>query len=179
MLLECVEVVVEGEAQVIETPGSHCAFGPVQHAQVAHLGPAFRAQGMQQVEVHLALQSLGLLIEQPVEVVRLFHQPARQLGRHFDPLAVTIAQRAAHQHLALRAVIAVRGVHVVHAVIDRITEHGGCQRLIDVARVFPDMGQAHRAETERRGAPVEPAKSPVLHLTLPQRYSRGSCRTAV
>ena len=54
-----------------------------------------------QVEVNpFGLQPQQLLIQKTVEVGQLFDQPARQLGRQLDPLALAIPQRAAEEWLA-------------------------------------------------------------------------------
>ena len=152
---------------MLEAPRGHRALGPGQHAEIAHLGPALRAQRVNQVEVGRALQALGLLVEQRVEVFRLLDLPVRELGRDLDPLPVAVLECTTDKRLALRAMIAVSGVHVVDAVVNRVAHHARGLRLVDLVWLPFDRGQPHATEPQRRDAPVQLAEFAILHDSHP------------
>ena len=64
--------------------------------------------------------------------------------------AIAIAQGAPHERLTRPAVIRIRRVHIVHALVNRVAHHPRAFRLVNCRAVIADDGHSHDAEPERR-----------------------------
>ena len=83
-------------------------FEPLDHPQVAHLGPAVGVpvQPVQQVQIHVVhLQALELLVEQAVAVPQGVDQPAGELCGQLDHIPIRAPERLADDALAVAAVV--------------------------------------------------------------------------
>jgi hypothetical protein len=165
-LLEDIEIVVEGKTQVADAAIAEGLTGPFAHTQVAHLVPAALIQGVQQVKVNVVgLQLFELLVEQPVEILGGLDQPARQLGGQPHLFTIAILEHPPDDPFAVAAVVAIRRVHVIHAVVNGVVQHTSRLRLVNVLGL-PCGREPHTAEPQCRNLPVRLSELSVLHTYL-------------
>ena len=104
---------------------------------------------MEQVKVDVVcLQLFQLLVQKAVEILNLFDFPAGHLGGQLDPLPVAILKGASQERLTRLPVVGVGCVYIIHAVVNGVPDHARSFRLIDLARVVVDAGQAHGAKAQ-------------------------------
>ena len=91
---------------------------------------------MQQVKVDvLGLQLVELLIEVPVEILRTFDCPSRELGRQLDLVPISASERLAHHAFAVSSVVGIACIQIVHPVVDGIVKHSYRFGFIDFGTV--------------------------------------------
>ena len=123
-------------------------------------------QRMDQVKVDVVcLQLSQLLIQKTIEIRRLLHHPCRELGREAHLFAISISERLANNQFAFAFVIGIRGVDVIHAMIDGRTQHPRRFSFVDVrAAPLPICArEPHGAKSQRRSLPVQFSELAILH----------------
>ena len=146
-LPERFHAVMEREARVPDPAVGNRRVQEIRDAQVCEVIPELPAEPVHQVIVDVVgLQLCELLIEEFVHVRPGRDHPGGQLGCDVHLLPVPARKRPAHEGLALAGMVGVCRVHVVHAVVDGVPEHLGCEGFVDLA-VLP-YRQAHAAEAE-------------------------------
>ena len=155
-----------------ETDEALClrALEELDDAQVAHSVPRLAIEAVEQVEVEVVgLKPLELLGKEAVHVGAFLEEEERHLGREVDALAPTSGERFADKRLALalraevHAMVEVRRVDVVHAVVDGVVQQLGSLGIVDLVGFVVDDRQTHASEAEHGHINAGPAETPVQH----------------
>ena len=116
-----------------------------------------------------SLQPHQLFIEIRVHVLAGRDQPARKLGCDVYFLAIPAGKCPADKGLALPGMVGPGRIHIIHAVVDGVTEHLCCMGLVDFSVIC--YRQAHAAEAE--DGEVRLVQFPVEHFWSLLRFGYG------
>src|SRR4030042_1918201 len=99
---------------MLKATAAHCFFSPVFDTKAAQEFPSFTVHRMQQIEVSICYsQTIKLLIQQAVEILRSLNKPDWHLCGDFYFFAVPVLESQADYHLACSHVICICCVNVI------------------------------------------------------------------
>ncbi len=141
---------VEGEAEVDDSPRPLLLYEVVEHSQVHHLEEGGLVEGVEQVEVEvLHTDTVCLIGEDSLGVVETLDLPAGELGGDLEGRAVIPLEKRAEVRLTLSPVVGVGGVVVGDPALIGEAKHRIASFAVD--RPLCRLGQTHRPEAEEGG----------------------------
>ena len=112
-----------------------------------------------------------LLVEILVHVLPGLYKPARELGREVHLFAIPAGKCPSDERFALAVVIGIRGIDIIHTMVDRVPEHPGRRVLVNLPVIL--YREPHAPEPEDGEVwcglfhlPVEHSPSPISLIRI-------------
>ena len=88
--------------------------------------PASLVERVDEIEVDVVGLEVGkLLLKESVHVLGGMYVPCGDFCREVDLFSVAVSERVCHSHLVLSVGVDIRGVDVVHSVVNGVSYNGG------------------------------------------------------
>ena len=146
-MLECVKIVVEGEAEEFDAAGLLFRNKILHYAEIDHFVETVAVACVEQVKINIiGAQSFELLGKKSLGVVERVNCPERELGREIETVAGILLHHAADKRLTGSVVIGISGIKVGYAGSVSAVEHLLSNDLVDLTGFG---GDAHAAESQQ------------------------------
>ena len=164
--LECLILVMEGEAEVADFTLRLQLFKLFHTSDVNHFLKAVLIQSVHQIKVYVVcLKLLKLLLENPLNVIRILDEPAGELRRKEEAAAVVLPHDAADHALALSVMVRVRRIIIVHTGGICLIQHSLCLCRVDLS--VRRHRKSHTSEAQQGSFDPKFFHSSLFHTHIP------------